>query len=251
MLFEPHLPLVLRQLQVLSLSIYTFANSVAELNLEPIHFFTIISCNCYLSQDLYSVIILIISYWIHSPLVNRKWSKVLLLIWIIDLMKYFLFLIHITRNFLLVLGLLTFSLVDSLFIPLTSVVKTISCLDCTNLMIYWSYPCQILLMPLLLLTLVSKTMSPLLSFTFMSMTNLSSKLYTMLWMSWLQKLSFLLLDMALIRLPVFLEFLKLLSLQIYSMLLKEFLILHYIHSKYTLCLFQMSSEDSSSKISII
>ena len=251
MLFKPHLPLLLRWLQVLSPSIYIFANSVAELNLEPIYFLTIISCNCYLSQDLHSIMILIISHWIHLPLVNRKWSKVLLLIWIIDLMKYFLLLIHITRNFLLVLGLLKISLVNSLFIPLTSVVKIISYLNCTNLMIYWLYPCQILLTLLLLLILVSKTMSPLLSLTFMSMTNLLSKLYSMVWMSWPQKLNFLLLDVVSIRPSVFLAFLKLLSLYIHSMPLKEFLILHYIYSKYTLCPFQMSSEDSSSKTSII
>ena len=120
------------------------------------------------------------------------------------------------------------------FTLLTSVAKTILYLTYANLMTYWLCLHWISLILLLLLTLVSKIMWPSLLLTFISMTNLSSKLYIILWILQPQKLNFLPLDVASIRPLVFIVFLKLLLLQIHSIPLEEFLILHYIHSKYTL-----------------
>ena len=68
---------------------------------------------------------------------------------------------------------------------------------------------------------------------------------------WPQKLNSSPLDMASIKPPVYLAFLKSLLSQICSIPLEEFLILHYIHSNYTLHPFWMSSENSSSTIPTI
>ena len=65
-------PLVLKQLQVLFLSIYIFTSSVEELKLEPIHCLTIIFFVCYSNQDHQYIIFPIISHQIHYLLVNKK-----------------------------------------------------------------------------------------------------------------------------------------------------------------------------------
>ena len=76
-----------------------------------------------------------------------------------------------------------------------------------------------------------------------SITNLLSRWFTILWICCLQKLNFLLLDIASIRSLVFQAFQKLSSLLTCFMLHKESKILYCIHIKYIQLLFQMSSED--------
>ena len=135
MLFKHYLLLVLKQLWVLSLFIFIFKNLVVEYNSECMPYFTIIFFIYYSNQDLTSITINIIFHWICLLHANKKGLKVLSLIWIIGLMKYFLLLTPIIPSFLPVLELLTFSLVVFLFILLASIVKTISYLACDNLTI--------------------------------------------------------------------------------------------------------------------
>ena len=91
--------------------IFTFENSVEEYNSEHMSSLIITSFIHYLNQDLIFTTITIISYWIHLLCANKKGLKVLSLIWIIGLMKYFLLLTSIISSFLPVLELLTFFLV--------------------------------------------------------------------------------------------------------------------------------------------
>ena len=123
---------VSKQLQVSSQFTYTYENSVAGHNLECMPSLTTIYYDHYLNQDLIFISTNTISHWICLLHNNEKESKVLLLIWIIGLTKYFLFLIFIISNFLLVLELLTISIVIFLFISLASIAMTSSYLTLIN-----------------------------------------------------------------------------------------------------------------------
>ncbi len=168
-----------KQLQVLSQFTYTYENSVAGHNSEYMPSLTTIYYSCYLNQGLTFISTNAVSHWICLLRNNKKESKVLLLIQIIGLTKYFLLLIFIISNFLLVLELLTISIVIFLFISLASIAMTSSYLTLINSTIQQLCPPKISLILLLLLIPVLKITWPPLSCIFISTTDQLSKLYTM------------------------------------------------------------------------
>ena len=142
-------------------------------------FLTTIYYGHYSNQGLTLVLTNIISYWICLLYNNKKESKTLLLIWIIDLIKYFLLLTLIILYFLLVLELLTIFMVVFLFIPLASIAMTSLYLALIDSTIQQSCLPKISHILSLLLISALKMMWLYLLYIFIPITDQLSKLYTM------------------------------------------------------------------------